>query len=409
MTSIKVKFRSSSTDGKEGKLYLQIIHGRKVRQIQTEHRISKSEWDERKGNIKIVRHDQRAKRLTEINESISFEKERALWIANRLGTRFPDYTADDLVAEYHTYISRFSIFNFMSNEISDMIKRGKIGTAGSYKSALNSFIKLINDRNFVIDNLCPTTISDYEAYLKSKHLVPNTTSFYMRIMRAIYNRAGECGALIAHRNLFKNVYTGIDKTLKRAIPINSLQRIKNMDLSYSPSLDFARDMFMLSFFTRGMSFIDMAFTLKSDLQNGYLTYRRHKTGQTITLKWTNEMQLIIDKYPINTTDYLFPIIRNPRSNPRYAYRNAAYKINRDLKKVASLAGMSTHLTLYCARHSWATAAQTNGIPMNIISQGMGHGSESTTRIYLASIETSSVDRAKYMILHSLENQISESQ
>lgn len=43
-----------------------------------------------------------------------------------------------------------------------------------------------------------------------------------------------------------------------------------------PSADFARDMFMLSFYLRGMSLMDMAFLRKSDLSYGYVTYRRRK-------------------------------------------------------------------------------------------------------------------------------------
>ena len=88
-----------------------------------------------------------------------------------------------------------------------------------------------------------------------------------------------------------------------------MSRIKALDLSLTPSLDFSRDMFLMSFYLRGMSFIDMAFLKKSDLKNGYVTYRRRKTGQQLVIEWTKEMQMILDKYPVNASDYLLPIIR----------------------------------------------------------------------------------------------------
>ena len=72
--------------------------------------------------------------------------------------------------------------------------------------------------------------------------------------------------------------TGVDKTIKRAIPIKEIKVLKELDLSLKPSLDFARDMFMFSFYTRGMSFIDMAYLKKSDLQNGILTYHVERQG-----------------------------------------------------------------------------------------------------------------------------------
>ncbi len=94
-------------------------------------------------------------------------------------------------------------------------------------------------------------------------------------------------------------------------------------------------------------------------------------------------------------------IRNPGTNERYAYRNTAYNINHNLKRIAEMVGVTIPLTLYVARHSWASAAKTKGIPVSVISEGMGHDSEATTQIYLASLDTSVVDRANSLILKSL--------
>ena len=59
------------------------------------------------------------------------------------------------------------------------------------------------------------------------------------------------------------------------------------------------------------------------------------------------------------------------------------------------------LTMYVARHSWASAARANGIPLSVISEGMGHDSEATTQIYLACLDTAVVDRANNLIISSL--------
>ena len=120
----------------------------------------------------------------------------------------------------------------------------------------------------------------YETYLKENDVCPNSTSYYMRNLRAIYNRAVEEG-LTEQRNPFKYVYTGIDKTVKRAVPLKVIRRIRDADLTLTPTTDYARDLFMFSFYTRGMSFVDMAYLKKKDLQNGVLTYRRQKTGQQL--------------------------------------------------------------------------------------------------------------------------------
>ncbi|MDE5981781.1 MAG: site-specific integrase, partial [Duncaniella sp.] len=241
----------------------------------------------------------------------------------------------------------------------------------------------------------------YEAWQRKRGVVPNTISFYTRIHRAVYNRAVE-DEIIENRNPFRKVYTGVDKTVKRALPLSVIKKIKVLDLSPAPSLDFARDMFLMSFYLRGMSFVDMAFLKKSDLKNGYVAYRRRKTGQQLVIEWTKEMQIILDKYPENESGYLLPIIRNPGTNERCTYRNVGYNINHNLKNIAVMVGVTIPLTLYVARHSWASAAKAKGVPLSVISEGMGHDSETTTQIYLASLDTSVVDKANSLILKSLK-------
>ena len=241
----------------------------------------------------------------------------------------------------------------------------------------------------------------YEAWLKGKGICPNTVSFYMRILRAVYNRAVE-KELTEQKYPFKHVYTGIGKTVKRALPLKSIKRIKELDLTLKPHLDYARDMFLFSFYTRGMSFIDMAYLKKSNLKNGILTYRRRKTGQQLTIKWEKCMEEIVNKYEgRSATQYLLPIITNPFANERIQYMNALSRVNVALKEVARLVNLQIPLTMYCARHGWASVAKSKNIPLSVISEGMGHDSEETTRIYLTSLDTSVVDRANSLILKDL--------
>ena len=156
----------------------------------------------------------------------------------------------------------------------------------------------------------------------------------------------------------------------------------------------------MEFYLRGMCFINKAFLKKSDLKNGYVTYRRRKTGQQLIIEWTREIQMILDKYTENKSDYLLPVIRTPGINERCTYRNTGYNINHNLKRIAKMVDVTIPLTPYVARRSWASAAKAKGIPLSVISEGMGHDSEATTQIYLASLDTSVVDRANSLILNS---------
>lgn len=410
MTSIKVRFRPSTVKGKEGAIFYQVIHKRMIRQLLTNYKILPCEWDKRKSFPIVTANGERYGKLVSIRDKIRWDMERLTKIINILSRRGVNFTADDIINEYHHFEEECLLSNFVRSLVSILKSRNRTRTAETYHAAMNSFrkfLKLVNEvtgegelDDIMMDSINSQLIESYESYLRSRGNSANTTSFYMRILRAIYNRAVEDG-LIEQRNPFRHVYTGVGKTIKRALQIREIKKIKEIDLSHYPRVEFARDMFLISFYLRGMSFIDMAFLRKTDLRNGYLCYRRRKTGQSLNIKWTKEMQAISDKYPNKLTPYLLPIITNPTAVERYSYRYKGVVINSGLKKLASLTGLNLSLTMYCARHSWATVAKTKGIPISVISEGMGHDSEMTTQIYLASLETSVVDRANSIVIASI--------
>jgi len=111
------------------------------------------------------------------------------------------------------------------------------------------------------------------------------------------------------------------------------------------------------------------------------------------------MQEIVEKYDNPLSSYLLPIIKPMNGDERTQYQNAMYLINRKLKEIGKIVGIKLPLTMYVARHSWASVAKNK--PISVISEGMGHDSEMTTQIYLASLDTAIVDKANSMILNSL--------
>ena len=290
---------------------------------------------------------------------------------------------------------------FMNGVIADLRAWGKRRTAETYVATLNSFKRFRHGRDLSLCDMDGGMMMAYEAYLRSCGLSPNTSSFYLRILRAVYNRAVE-RELTPQRFPFKHVYTGVDKTVKRGIPLAAVKRIKEMDLSVSPSLDFARDMFLFSFYMRGMSFVDMAYLQKKDLNGGILSYRRRKTGQRLLVKWEKYMQAIVDKYDTSQSVYLLPNIKPQKGVEEYRqYIYASHNVNRSLKIIGRKLGLSASLTMYVSRHAWASIAKSKNVPISVISEGMGHDSETTTRIYLASLDTMAVDKANKIILDSL--------
>lgn len=293
-------------------------------------------------------------------------------------------------------------FKFMENVIARLRQLNKIGTAKNYQATLNSIRRFRDNNDISIDAIDHILIEDYQTYLTSTGLIPNSISFYMRILRAVYNRAVNQDLTVDHRP-FRTVFTGTEKTLKRAISISDIRRVKALDLSHKPSLESVRNLFLFLFLCRGMSFIDAAFLKKTDIQNGVLTYRRHKTGQLLHIKVIKPIEEIIDLYSNKKSPYLLPIITHPGKDERKQYETSLRSMNKSLKIIAEMIKLPSTLTTYVSRHSWATIAKSKDIPINVISDALGHDSVNTTQIYLASIDSSIIDNANELIVEELQN------
>ncbi len=403
MTSIKLKFKAQTDNTKVGALYFQVIHDRVVKQIKTNYRIFEYEWDKQRGDIvkEFPFSEARNEVLKIIRDKVAWEKRELEQAVASLENACKPYTADDIIKRYKTAASdKTTVFEYMRRQSERMKRLGRVRTGETYQQTLHSFMKFRNGVDLYFDMLDAEMVEQYESHMRANCLSRNTTSFYMRILRCIYNRAVEDG-LTTQVEPFRRVYTGVDKTAKRAITLKEIKRIKELDLTNKPDLDYARDLFLFSFYLRGMSFIDLAYLRKRDLSNGYITYIRKKTGQQLTVRWERSMQEIINKYPENPTQYLLPIIVRQDGTERQQYLNKILFVNRKLKQIAQLARIATPLSMYVSRHSWASIARSKNVPLSVISEGMGHDNEETTRIYLASIQTNQIDEANSRILKEL--------
>ena len=242
----------------------------------------------------------------------------------------------------------------------------------------------------------------YGAWLIDRRLKQNSISCYLRTLCTLLYKATGEGVMI-ERNLFKRVRLAYVKTTKRAISEKELKTIASLQLPGDTTIAFARDIFMFSFYMRGMPFVDMAYLRKIDLKNGILAYSRKKTNQYLTVEWEKEAQEIIDRYAYLNPDspYLLPIIQKEDGTERKQYHRMLENINYNLKKIGEMTGLKMPLTTYTARHTWASVARNMDISISIISEGMGHNSIKTTQVYLNSIDVSRINEANKKIIRRI--------
>ena len=295
-----------------------------------------------------------------------------------------------------------SVFAFFRQQIAKKEQMQCIGTKNNYTNAANRFMEFRNQEDLTFSQMTSEMMEMYQAWLFNRGVGQNTVSFYLRTLRTLYHKAVEAGQAPPN-DIFAHVQTGSVRTAKRAITVKYIRKIEKLDLPRGSSLDKARDLFLLSFYLRGMAFVDMAFLKKTDLKCGLVSYNRRKTHQNINIEWMKPMQAIIDKYAEQTKDspYMLPILTGKEDTPYSAYRKVEHNTNYNLKNIGKMIGLKIPLTTYVARHTWASVALHMNIPVAPISEGMGHNSYKTTQIYLESIDVATINEANKKIIQQV--------
>ena len=316
--------------------------------------------------------------------------------------------------------SRKGFLAFINSEIDHQRQNGHISVANNYASAANSFSHFLKTRkkdDMTFQKMTSLLVSDYEAWLQTRGLCRNTTSFYIRALQSVYHKAVRQG-LTEDRRPFSEAYRGVARTAKRAIDASEVCQLSTLDIRHAllssgdyedgrrlnnmqHQLEFARDIFIFCFCARGLTFVDLAHMRKSDITGNLLVYVRRKTKQRIEVQVEPMMQAVIDRYP-SDTEYLLPILTKT-GNQEAVYQQYRYALGRYNASLDTLGAMlgGLKLTSYVSRHSWASAARQQNVPISIISQSMGHDSEKTTEIYLKSLECNVINKTNHDLLNNV--------
>lgn len=383
-------------------MYFQVIHRRTVRMIHTGFHIRQDEWNDTTSSIRIAGTPERQNFLRLTASKIKWYTNQLTAIITEMETKRVEYGTEDIVSAYKQLPTCPTWFGFILDMADRKAKVGRPGTAKTYRDALSSFARFRQGTDIALDELNAEMMTLYEAWMKSRGLKRNSSSCYLRTLRTLYRKAVEMG-LTTDKGIFRHVFTGFAKTSKRAIPLEAIRTIRLLRLPAGSPLAFARDMFILSIYLQGISFVDLAYLRKSDIRNGVLQYDRKKTRQSLNIGWEPSMQAIVETYAHLTTEspYLLPIITHTDGTERRQYEKAEHNINRNLKKIGRIAGLRIPLTTYVARHTWATTMRDMGYDLSIVSTGLGHDSLKTTQIYLSSIDTTVVMEANKKMIDKI--------
>ncbi|MCF2221031.1 site-specific integrase [Chryseobacterium sp. PS-8] len=405
---------------------IRISHYNRSTSFTTGVSVLEKDWDFDK---KIIRKTYTGtSSVTRLNNFLNKQRIKAMDIVNRLKEedklRFMSITQ---LKEQLTQSDKVhSFFSFAEKLIAEMKKQERFGNATSYQTTINSLKEFTGNKDLYFEELNYDFLMKYhtdflgkekrtgkkqiqklqnkkakrigEKVVKEEEISKknslNGLAVYMRTIRAIFNQAIKSG--IADKNLypFDKYKIKSEPTKKRALEMDDIRKILQMNISPDDKLFHTRNYFIASYLMCGMSFIDMAFLTIEKLEKSRVHYRRKKTSKLYDFVISKQLKQILDYYikGKGKMDFVFPMIKPGGLEKQYKdVGEARKKYNINLKILAEQCGIDFNLTSYVSRHSFATQAVLKNVPLQAVSQMLGHSSITTTQIYLKSLPNNIMD------------------
>ncbi len=319
-----------------------------------------------------------------------------------------DYTPTNLLTFNKSIVREKTVEDFYKELILTFEKTDKVGNRLIYKTSYNS-IKAFNkgSLNILFADIDVNWLNRYEKWLRGKGNKDTTISLLFRTLRSAYNKAvdAKCARKTDYPfDEFKISRFDV-KTKKRALSKENILKIMKLDLAdENDSIKFTRDIFIFSYLCGGINFSDIANLKDENIVNGRIYYVRQKTGKAISIQLSDESRDILsrDRTSNDERGYLFPILDIRIHKTALQKQNRIHKIlgrtDKDLKLIAEKCKIEQNLTIYSARHSFATVLKNSGVNVALISETLGHSDLSTTQIYLNSFENNQIDEAMVNLL-----------
>ena len=418
---------SSKGEDVEGKLFIRIICKRRYKNLPTVYSVFPTEWNLVSGRVILPpTGSPRFAHLSHIDACMREDLSKLRMIISLFETK-TDYTVDDVLCAFRGSTENDDLLSYTEHVSNQLLVEGRIRTARAYRSAAKSLIKFNGGASLRMGDICAGLLNGYQESLVREGLYPNTVSFYMRNIRAIYNRSIHDGIIRGREDKpFAKVYTGVSPTVKRALNKDEMNQLadlelvlagrmedykeainemKNSPVSSNTRLSLERRYdhairlyeslmyFMFCFHARGMSYVDLAYLRKNEVREGKIIYTRKKSKQQLQVKVTESMQQILDYFMKKDTGspYVFPIVDPRRGSERSQYEAGLRVQNNRLHTLACMAGLNKKVTTHVSRHSWATIAKYEMVSIPMISEALGHTNIKTTITYLDSFENSRMD------------------
>jgi len=333
-------------------------------------------------SVNIIASDQKQQELLSYLDELVASGELASIPVNQYKSHFTDRTKAG------------SVFSFIQRLEDDLRAVKNVGYADVHKDLLGFLRGYLGHELLSFNQVDVAFLKALEKWHLSKGNKINSLGTYLRTLRSSFNKAVKEGLADKYASPFGEYSIKKEETDKRNINQDYLERIINLMLTPEDPLFHTRNYFLSSFLMNGMSFIDMAFLTVRNTIQGRVKYQRAKSSRHYNIKIIPMLQTVLDHYiqgkELDT--FIFPILKRDTFEEQYLdMETARRQYNRDLKTLAIRCKIQENLSSYVSRHSFAMILKLKGVPLEAISEMLGHSEVRTTKIYLDAFPDEMVD------------------
>lgn len=337
----------------------------------------------------------------QINDLIGKYTDKLDKIIHEFESDATPFSVQDIITKFKKNSGRQSpqsYTNFHESLMEEIKNTGKLSTYNIEKDTLKSIQRFFGKTEITFRDLSVDAIYKYQSFLNGNNNSQSTIGIRIRTLRSVFNKAIKREIIPASMYPFTTFKVSKIKESgkKEYLSQEELDLLKNVELFDRNDL-IARDMFLLSYYGRGINFIDLMQLKKTDLYKDTITYKRSKTGVIVNFKLNEYWKKKIQEYtPPSDSLYLFNIIHDNQDSHNYI-KNKKEKylktyINTPLKRIMTELGIQKKITYYCARHSFATILKFNNISIDIIKEALGHKDIKSTMSYLNTLPSNTLDK-----------------
>lgn len=404
MAKSKIILFAKPYENGKNPVYLRVTHKRKARFFALGIECAPDQWN--KETSRLRRNFESYKSKNKVIKEYETRGEKIIDILVQKTQPFTFQTFEKLFlnAPKHT-----TVFDFLKNRCTELGNEGRINTKGTYMQILNALKRFDNKKDLMFEDIDYKFLKKFESFLLSSGCSGGGVHFYMRTLRATINEAIKRDFMKPEHYPFSNQFDKNGYSLKdlkskaspRALSDADMEKIKFFPIDEHPKLKQSFHYFLFSYYTRGMNFNDIIKLKWSDVYDNRISYVRSKTGKLLSIRVSDAIDDILNKYRGKTTHFIFPAldadVHKTEQQIKNRTKKCLKKLNADLKIIADILDINVTLTSYVARHTYAMTLKRNKVNIAVISEGLGHTDINTTRAYLSQFDNTVLDEADQLL------------